>query len=242
MNEAILISSGQDVDFMIHGVKSFTFRGQTLWITTTHVALLIVLIILCGFAFVVNHKLKKAKPEEKPTGLLNIAELIVETLDKMVKSSMDKFSTTFRNYIGTLFIFLLFSNISGVFGLRPPTADFGVTFPLALITFTLIHFNEFKYQKPKGVLKNLCNPWPIWLPINLVSDLAVPISLSLRLFANILSGVAIMSLIYTLLATFAWVWPGVLHVYFDLFAGAIQTYVFCMLTMTYIRNAIGEQE
>ncbi len=81
-------------------------------------------------------------------------------------------------------------------------------------------------------------PWlPIWLPINLISEIAVPISLSLRLFANILSGTVMMALIYGLLGKIAVIWPAALHVYFDLFSGAIQTYVFCMLTMTYITQA-----
>ena len=97
-------------------------------------------------------------------------------------------SPQFRNYIGTIFIFILLSNISGLFGLRPPTADYGVTLPLGIMTFTLIHFNKFRYQKVKGVIAGLCDPWPFWAPINMIGDVAVPISLSLRLFANVLSG------------------------------------------------------
>ena len=127
-----------------------------------------------------------------------------------------------------------------MFGLRPPTADYGVTLPLGLLTFFLIHFNKFKHQKVKGVLKGYCEPWPIWAPINLIGDIAVPISLSLRLFANVLSGTVMMALVYGLLSKIAYFWPSVLHIYFDLFSGAIQTYVFCMLTMTYVGSAIGD--
>ena len=83
----------------------------------------------------------------------------------------------------------------------------------------------------------MCDPWPFWLPINLIGDFAVPISLSLRLFANVLSGTVMMALVYGLLKVIAYAWPAVLHVYFDMFSGAIQTYVFCMLTMTYISSA-----
>ena len=144
-----------------------------------------------------------------------------------------------------IFIFILISNISGLFGLRPPTADYGVTLPLALLSFVLIHFNQFKYQKLKDIWVDMCSPlppWlPIWLPINLISEIAVPVSLSLRLFANVLSGTVMMALVYGLLGWFATIWPAALHVYFDLFSGAIQTYVFCMLTMTYINNAIGSE-
>ena len=102
----------------------------------------------------------------------------------------------------------------------------------------MITFCKFKYQKVSGVLKGLCDPWPIWAPINIIGDLAVPVSLSLRLFANVLSGTVIMALVYGLLSKIAVVWPAALHVYFDLFSGAIQTYVFCMLTMTYVNQAM----
>ncbi len=235
MGQGILLSEGTEVDFMIHGVFSYELFGQTVWITTTHVCVLIVMLIIIGFCIAANRAIKHAT--EVPGGFQNVVELIVEKLDGMTSGAMGKQAARYRNYIGTIFIFILFSNISGLLGLRPPTADYGVTLALAVITFTLIHFNKFKYQKVSGVLKGLCDPWPIWAPINIISDLAVPISLSLRLFANILSGTAIMALIYTLLSKVAIIWPAALHVYFDLFSGAIQTYVFCMLTMTYIADA-----
>lgn len=236
MDKGILLSAGADVDFMIHEVFSYELFGQTLRITTTHVCLLIVILVLSVFAIAAGHTMKKAS--EVPSGFQNVVELVVEMLDGVVAGTMGKNAVRFANYIGTIFIFILISNISGLFGLRPPTADYGVTFPLGILTFTLIWFNKFKYQKPKGVLKGLCEPWPIWLPINLIGEVAVPVSLSLRLFANVLSGTVMLALVYGLLSKFAIIWPAALHVYFDLFSGAIQTYVFCMLTMTYINDAI----
>ena len=235
MGQGILLSAETEVDFMIHGVFSYELFGQTVWITTTHICVLIVMLIIIGFCIAANRAIKHAT--EVPGGFQNVVELIVEKLDGMIEGVMGKQAVRFRNYIGTIFIFILISNISGLLGLRPPTADYGVTFALGIITFTLIHFNKFKYQKVSGVLKGLCEPWPIWAPINIISDLAVPVSLSLRLFANILSGTAIMALIYALLNKVAIIWPAALHVYFDLLSGAIKTYVFCMLTMTYITDA-----
>lgn len=235
MMNGILLSEGSDVDFMIHGVFSYELFGQKVWITTTHVCLLIVMLVLIGFAIAANRAMKYAS--EVPGTFQNIVELVVEKLDGMIHGVMGKNAVKFANYIGTIFIFILISNISGLFGLRPPTADYGVTLPLGILTFILIHFNKFKYQKVSGVLKGLCEPWPIWAPINIIGDVAVPISLSLRLFANVLSGTVMMALVYGLLKWIAVFWPAVLHVYFDLFSGAIQTYVFCMLTMTYIADA-----
>ena len=229
MSDAILMASGaDDIDFMIHGLFSYELFGHKVWITTTHVCVLIMLVLI-GFAFVINRKMKHAT--DVPDTLQNIAELIVEKLDGMVENVMGENSRKFKNYISTIFLFILFSNISGLFGLRPPTA----------ITFTMITFCKFKYQKVKGVLQGLCDPWPFWAPINIIGDLAVPVSLSLRLFANVLSGTVIMALIYGLLAKIAIAWPAALHVYFDLFSGAIQTYVFCMLTMTYVNQAMDTE-
>lgn len=229
---------------MVHGLFSYELFGQTFWITTTHVCVCIVMLVLLGFSIAANRAMKHAS--EVPTGFQNVVELIVEMLDKMVHGVMGKKGDNFVNYIGTIFIFILVSNISGLFGLRPPTADYGVTLPLALMTFCIIHFCQFKYQTPKQIWTDMCSPlppWlPIWFPINLISEIAVPISLSLRLFANVLSGTIIMALIYALLSKFAYFWPGALHAYFDIFSGCIQTYVFCMLTMTYVSNAIGEEE
>ena len=236
MAQGILLSAETEIDFMIHGVFSYNFFGNKVWITTTHMCMLIILLVLFVFGFFARRAMLKAT--EVPTGFQNVVELIVEMLDKMVDSTMGKNGKNFRNYIGTIFIFILISNISGLFGLRPPTADYGVTLPLGLMTFTLIHVNKFRYQKVSGVIKGLCDPWPFWAPINMIGDIAVPISLSLRLFANVLSGTVMMALVYGLLSKVAVFWPAVLHVYFDMFSGAIQTYVFCMLTMTYISDAM----
>ena len=236
MDMGILLSADNEVDFMIHGIFQYNFFGHPVWITTTHVCCLIVLLSLMLFGFLAGRKMKHA--EEVPEGFQNFVGLVVELLDGMVDGTMGKNGVKFRNYIGTIFIFILVSNLSGLLGLRPPTADYGTTLPLGIMTFTLIFFNKLKYQKVSGFIKGLCDPWVFWAPINVIGDIAVPISISLRLFANILSGTVMMALIYGLLSKIAIIWPAALHVYFDMFSGAIQTYVFCMLTMTYISDAM----
>ena len=83
---------------------------------------------------------------------------------------------------------------------------------------------------------------PIWFlfPINLIGEFAVPLSLSLRLFGNVMSGTVLMGLIYDLLKPFTVAYPALLHAYFDLFSGCIQAYVFCMLTMVYVNDKIAD--
>ena len=151
MNQAILLESNADnIDFMIQGNFSIKVFDHKVKITKSHACILIVKAIMVIFAIVANRKLKKAK--EVPDGFQNIIELIVEMLDKMVEGTMGKWAPRFVNYISTIFIFILMSNISGLFGLRPPTADYGTTLALALITFFMIRFNKasIKAQRISG--------------------------------------------------------------------------------------------
>ncbi len=138
--------------------------------------------------------------------------------------------------IGTIFLFILFCNLSGLLGLRAPTADYGVTFLLGMVTFAIVQYQGIKNRKLRH-FTSLFEPVPLLFPINLIGEVANPISISLRLFANLLSGVIIMGLWYGMLPIFVNIGiPAALHVYCDLFSGAIQTYVFCMLTMVYIND------
>ena len=239
MREIIEVIKNKEPDFMIHGLLKMNLFGQEVYLTTTHVSLVIICAALILFALIVRLNLKDT--DGKPGKLQNVAELIVEMLDGMVESSMGKKGKPFRNYIGVLFLFLLLCNLSGLLGMRPPTADYGVTLGLGLITFFLVQVNNIKYNK-FGAVTDLFKPLPFLFPINLIGEIATPFSLSLRLFGNVLAGTVIMALVYGLLSVVAFFWPGALHAYFDVFSGAIQTYVFCMLTMVFIGNKIPDKE
>lgn len=231
----------KQVDFYIHGYKEIHIGDFSFWITTSHVCLVIVLVILIAFAIVANRAIRKADYRKTPTGLLNVLELLVETMDKLILDNMGrKLAPKFRNYISSVFLLIITCNLSGLFGLRPPTADYGMTLPLALITFVMIQYQGFKWQK-MGKIKGLFEPIFVFLPVNLISEFATPISMSLRLFANILSGTMMMALIYGLLSKVAFIWPAALHAYLDVFSGVLQAYVFAMLTMVFISNAAGDK-
>lgn len=227
-------------DFMIQLYEDIHIGGTTVYITSTHVCMCIITIVLIAFMLIVNRKLKKEGAEDNPGTLQNIAEFIVETITRMTEGIMGVNTGKFVNYIITLFMFVLLCNLSGLFGLRPPTADYEITLPLGLITFAIIHYNGIKKNRSKHFTA-LFSPTPILFPINLIGEIAVPISLSVRLFGNVMSGTVLMGLIYGLLPTFVTVGiPAVLHVYFDIFSGCIQTYVLCMLTMVYINDKISD--
>lgn len=231
-------SDSEDFSFMIKLLKEFKMGGTTLNITSTHICLLIVTITLLVVSVIVNRIVKKANASDTPGTIQNIAEMVVEMLNNMVYSSMGKETKRFVNYISTLFIFVLFCNISGLFGLRAPTADYGVTLPLGVITFVMIHYCGIKKNKMKH-FADMCKP-VLLTPINVIGELAVPISLSLRLFGNIMSGTVLMGLIYMLPRYVTVGIPAVAHVYFDIFSGCIQAYVISMLTMVYITDKIGD--
>ena len=229
-----LMTAANDIDIMIKGLFSYKLFGQEFWITTTHVSIFIVMATIIIIAIIAKRSMSNAT--EVPGTIQNIVELVVEKLDGVVNGSMGKNADKFRNYIGCIFIFILLSNISGIFGLRAPTADYGVTLMLGVISFVMIQYNGIKAQKG-SYFTGLFKPLAILFPVNVISEFATPISLSLRLFGNIMSGTVIMALWYAMVPIFFKLGvPAALHVYFDLFSGAIQTYVFCMLTMTYIQD------
>ncbi len=231
---SMLLDSGNQVDFFIHSYYEFQLFGTTVSINTTMVCTVVVCLAVLAMILVLRHEIMKDYDE--PNTIQNIAELLVETLDGMVESSMGKHAPRYRNYVEMLMIFILFSNISGLFGLRPPTADFATTFGLALVTFVMIEYAWIRYN---GIsfIKDLFQPFPIFFPVNVISEFATPVSMSLRLFGNVLSGTIMLGLWYALMPWFTKVGvPAFLHAYFDLFSGAIQTYVFGMLTMTFVTD------
>lgn len=233
-----LLSSSDEVDFMIHAYKNLTIFGQEVSINTTHVTTVIVWLTLVILALIARRSIMNGDPD-KPTGIQNIVEMFVEFLDGMVNNSMGKHAPKYANYILTLMSFIFLSNISGLFGLRPPTADYGTTFGLAIITFVLIQYAAIKTSK-FAAFTDLFKPIPLLFPINLIGEFATPLSLSLRLFGNVMAGTIMLALWYGLLPWFAKIGlPVFLHGYFDLFSGAIQTYVFSMLTMVFITDKLN---
>ncbi|MCK8059865.1 MULTISPECIES: F0F1 ATP synthase subunit A [unclassified Fusibacter] len=178
------------------------------------------------------------KKENVPTGLQNVVEVLVDAINGLVKQTMGEHRMNFAPYMGTLLIFLAVANLSGLFGFRPPTADVNTTMALAIMTFFAIHVLG-TVSKGAGYFKGFLEPFPLLLPLNIIGELATPISLGFRLFGNIVGGTIIMSLLYGALGTFALIpIPAVLHVYFDLFAGLLQSFIFTMLTMVFVSMAI----
>lgn len=186
------------------------------------------------------------KLETIPSGSQIWIELIVEKINDLVRANMGEKFIGFAPYIGTIMIYILLLNLIGLLGLRPPTTDYSVTLALALISFVLIHATAIKNNGLRHYLKGYSEPFALLLPLNIIERVIVPVSLSLRLFGNMLAGVIIVELIYKGLSylsnilhiklpLFAALIPIPFHIYFDIFDGVIQMFVFSMLTMIFIK-------
>jgi F-type H+-transporting ATPase subunit a len=214
-------------------IGNFTFN-----ITASIIIEWIVILILGIGAFLLTRNLKL-----KPNKVQSALEKIYQSMRDLVISIMGKEYESFLPYIGTLMIYLLTLNFTGLIGIEPPTADLSVTVSFAIVTFLVVNLNAIKKNGLFNYGKGLVHPFAFMLPINIMERFVLPVSLSLRLFGNMVAAVVLVKLVYTALGSigiFAQIGsPIIVHLYFDLFDGAIQMIVFAMLTMINIK-VIGE--
>ncbi len=225
-------------DFTVHMYGKVELFGQTFGIGRTLVTTWFFMIVLTILALILRAGLKKYT--DKPTGGQNVVEMIVEAMNDFTVSNMGEKYSYFGKWFFGIFSFILISNLSGLLGFRPPTADLCTTGAITVTTFFLIHFMGISKGK-LGYFKGYIEPIPILLLINIISELATPISLSFRLFGNILGGMIIMTMIYSALGSiFQFFVPAFAHMYFDVFAGVLQTVIFCMLSQLFIKDKIPD--
>ncbi|MEE0741905.1 MAG: F0F1 ATP synthase subunit A [Emergencia sp.] len=177
-----------------------------------------------------------------------VAETIVGWIYKYTRDNMGEENEGFAPYIGSIFGFIFCASAFGLFGLRPVTADLNVTFALSGLTFILIQANGIRKLGVRGKLQEMCDPYPFMFPLKVLEDLTLPISLSLRLFGNILGGMIVVELWMHLMEVLSGYLTEVpflravtvipLNGFFDMFEPAIQTYIFTMLTMVFLASAM----
>lgn len=183
---------------------------------------------------------------EVPRGGQIWVEYIVEKILGLVSENMGRGYEKFTPYIGTLVIYLLFLNLTGILGFKPPTSDYSVALGLAVISFIVIHATAAKRNGIGHYLAGYAKPYGFMLPLNIIERIFQPISLSLRLFGNITASYILVDLIYSGLDNlskslnlgiplFQTLIPIPFHLYFDLFDGAIQMFIFAMLTMIFTK-------
>lgn len=217
----------------ISDIKFFRIMPQlvTIFITT---------ILICIISYIYYYKVRKMKADEEPRGIVLIVELIIKAVEKIV---VDVFGAKYKNltiYLLYVMGYILIGNWLSIIGLESQSSMYTITFSMALVTFIGIYFIGIKFQKLLFFKKFIVNP------LELITQFAPLISLSFRLFGNILGGSIILTMLYNATGI---IWGKVpvigqmnlligvmgpfLHLYFDLFAGSIQALIFGILTLVY---------
>lgn len=224
------------IDFSIRGLR-YTIFGQEIIITETILISLMISLVMILLALLARRAIDNFK-DVPNSPVQNLIEIFVEFFAGLTKGTMGEDKLGFAPFFLTVFTFILFSNLIGLLGFRNPTADINTTFAFGITTFFLIHINGVR-RKGMGYFKGFLEPMPLLLPLNIIGELATPVSLSFRLFGNILGGLIIMGLYYGMLPIVLKLGiPAVLHIYFDVFAGVLQSFIFTMLSMTFIASAM----
>ena len=217
-----------------HNFGTFAFN-----ITTSVIVQWFIILVLGIGSFLLtrNLKLKPSKPQAA-------LEKIYQMIHDFVGSVMGSAYLSFLPYIGTLMIYLLILNFFGLIGIKPPTQDLSVTIAFAVISFLVVNINAIKKNGIARYTKSYMHPFAFMLPINIMEKIVLPVSLSLRLFGNMVAATIVLDLLYSTLGginIFAQIGlPVFAHVYFDLFDGTIQMLVFAMLTMINIKVTADE--
>lgn len=224
-------------------------------ITQTTVSSFVVMLLLCIAAVVLGSNLQK-----RPSRRQVLVEKGVTMLYDMIESTMGKHNSYWTPYIGALFLSSVCGSFIGMTGIfRSSTADLSTTVTWALMTSFICWGCSIKRNGVGGWLKGFTEPIVVMTPMNLVSEIAQPISMAFRHFGNIVSGTVISTLVYAALvvanhALFSIIpgvvgqWlgaipfltvgiPAIISLYFDWFGSFMQAFIFCMLTMMFISTA-----
>lgn len=197
--------------------------------------LALVLVLALLFRFVAFPRFR-----ERDVGTLQLlAESAVTEIDKFCGGATHgALGESLSSYMLAVAVLMMFSAGSELFGFRAPTSDLLVTLSLALCTFFLINYYGLKKKGIVGRLKSFANPTPVVAPFKVVSDIATPVSLACRLFGNMLGGMIVLDLLKSSLGAYAFGIPAVAGLYFNLFHPLIQTYIFIILSLTFINEAV----
>lgn len=220
-------------------------------VSETQVTSLLVLIAIFGLCLYLTHGLK-----ENPTlKRQHIAEILVEKAEGLLNDNMGEYYTAhFTPFIMAILALSAFSSLISLFGLRPPTSDMNVVAGWSILVFGIITYYKLKCG-PLNYMKEFTKPVALLTPINIISEFATPVSMAFRHYGNVLSGIVVSVLVGSALQGLSAMllsWapefiasipifqvgiPAILSVYFDVFSGVLQAYIFAMLTMLNVSGA-----
>lgn len=226
-----------------------------LYITESQINSLAVVIAILGLCLYLTHGMTVIPHSKRQL----VAEYLVEKAQHLVDDNMGPRFSAFAPFVASIMALSAFSSLSSLLGLFPPTSDMNIVAGWAILVFVLI-----TYYKLKGgivpYVKGFFQPVFIFAPFNIIGEIATPISMSFRHYGNVLSGLVISTLIaYALqsvshmllgwlpgvLGAFPFLQigiPAILSLYFDIFSGLMQAFIFAMLTMLYIATGFPEED
>lgn len=230
---------------------------QPLVITESQINSWLVIITILGLCLYLTHGIRNRVITKRQAA----AEWIVEMTGKLVHGNMgeDKYFGAFPPFIAAILALSAFSSLTSLLGMFPPTSDINVSAGWAILVFILITYYKMK-AGPVQYVKSFGDPVPLLSPLNIISEVATPVSMAFRHYGNVLSGMVISVLIATGLQGLSslllgWLpgilgdipfmqigLPAILSVYFDIFSGCLQAYIFAMLTMLYVGSGFPQDK
>ena len=228
---------------------------QNFVITEAQVNSVIALVVIFGFCLYITHGIKE-KIELKRQ---HFAELIVEKVDGLVEENMGSYFSGYSPFVIAIMALSAVSSLLSLFGLFPPTSDINIVGGWAILVFILITYYKMKCG-PLYYLKGFTEPVAFLTPLNVIGEIATPISMAFRHYGNVLSGSVISALLCSALGGLSASLlsrlpgfladipilqvgiPAVLSVYLDIFSGCLQAFIFAMLTMLYIAGGFPAEE
>lgn len=228
---------------------------QDLPITESQINSFMVMISILGLCLYMTHGLKV----KADTRRQHAVEWVVEKVEGLVSENMGEYFLGFAPFITAILALSGFSSLMSLFGLYPPTSDLNIVAGWAILVFALITYYKCKCG-PVRYLKSFAEPVPFLAPMNVISEVATPISMSFRHYGNVLSGTVISALIAAALSgltslLLGWLpgvlgeipflqvgIPAILSIYFDVFSGCLQAFIFAMLTMMYVSGGFPMEE
>lgn len=170
-----------------------------------------------------------------PKGTQNVLELAVDGIYKFAESKVGHSAEFVAPVILTLMLYIFSTTVVELFGLPPATEDLNCTLAIGLCSLIMVNVTAIRFTGIRGRIKNLTTPVKVVMPIRILTDLIAPVSMGIRLFANVLVGGVIMQLIYSVIPL---VVPAAIASYFSFLHVGIQAFVFGLLSLTYIGEAV----
>lgn len=188
--------------------------------------IIILFLLIFSLLFVRNLKMV-------PSGLQVFLETAIGGMNTFFHGILGEEGKKYFPYLGSIVLYIGFANLIPILGITPPTKDLNVTLALSILSICLIEYSGIREKGMKGWIKSFAEPLPLLAPMNILEIFIRPLSLCMRLFGNVLGGFVVMELIKLIAPVIV---PIPFSLYFEVFDGVIQTYVFVFLTALFMKE------